>query len=197
MHDSEYDNLVARNFKPYSEWHRAIYDGAFELYHHNESPITMLDAGCGIGYGYESMVEHGVMGVYVGVDPDKQSIDYCKQKFINNLRRRPMPADDIHRSVFTTTFNCGDFMSFEERYEFDIAFCVEVIEHVDEKDRSAFLKKVAQSAKVAFISTPDVTKNAHGVYTPSRMIDLLRTGLELNAVAIPRDNTILYVASKG
>jgi len=180
MHDSEYDNLVARGFKPYSEWHRAIYDGAFELYHHNESTITILDAGCGIGYGYESMVNHRVMGVYVGVDPDKQSIDYCKQKFVSNA-----------------TFHRRGFMSFEEQYEFDLAFCVEVIEHVDENDRSAFLKKVVQSAKVAFISTPDVTKNAHGVYTPSRMIDLLRTGLELNAVAIPRDNTILYVASKG
>jgi len=182
MHKSEYDNLMERNFKEYSDWHRAMYDGPMEMFANHTKPLSVLDVGCGIGYGCRSMRNHKIAGVYTGIDPDQKSIDYCERVLVD------FPD---------TAFLCQDFISHDFG-KFDLVFCIEVIEHVEESERAAFLAKVVDLAdRVAFISTPDRRQNSHACYTPQEMLRVLRVECGVHAVAIPRDNTILYVANKG
>ena len=181
MHKSEYDNLVAREFKEYSVWHRAMYDGPMAMFKQND-PVSILDVGCGIGYGFLSSLREKVPGRYLGIDPDKKSIEYCKKAIGSNDAR---------------AFICGDFLEHDFG-KFDLVFCIEVIEHVEASKRMEFLSKVVELAdRAAFISTPDRRKNSHACYTPREMLRVLRGDCDAHAVAIHRDNTFLYVANKG
>jgi len=100
---------------------------------------TVLDVGCGTGYGCAILAERAKL--VVGVDYDLQALSYCRTNF---------PRENI-RYV-----HC-DAMSLSFTRRFDVAVSFQVIEHM--VDVEGFLKQLRSVVKVQgliLISTPNV-----------------------------------------
>jgi len=106
---------------------------------------TVIDVGCGTGYGCKIFAEKATI-VY-GIDHDKEAISYCKQKY---------PAPNI-------TYIEMDINSTVLDRQFDIATAFQVIEHI--QNLSKFIERLKQIVKpngVIFISTPNVKQPQKG-----------------------------------
>jgi len=100
---------------------------------------TVVDVGCGTGYGCIILAEKAKM-VY-GIDYDKEVVTYCKQKYTApNIKYIEMDAN-----------------SLDLDRQFDIAVTFQVIEHMP--NLNTFVEQLKQIVKpngVIFISTPNV-----------------------------------------
>ena len=100
---------------------------------------TVVDVGCGTGYGCKILAEKARL-VY-GIDYDEEAVAYCKSNYAGqNIRYIKMDANflDIDR-------------------QFDVAVTFQVIEHM--QDLAKFVKHLKQAVKpngIIFISTPNV-----------------------------------------
>lgn len=104
------------------------------------SGLTVLDAGCGTGYGSEIIAAAGARRV-VGVDISEEAIDYAR-------------SSSLHAA---SEFQVGGLhdLPFEDA-SFDLAVCFEVIEHVEEQPRAiAQLRRVLKPSGVLAISSPN------------------------------------------
>lgn len=101
---------------------------------------TVLDAGCGTGYGTFLILANGAKKV-VGVDIEKKAIEYCKSNY--NEKNLEFVCDDC------TKLNVDDS-------SFDIVVSFEVIEHL--LSAESFLSEVKRILKkngVFIVSTPN------------------------------------------
>ena len=175
----EYDRLKERGFKPYSKGHREMYEKAIRDMntwggYGNPPPSPLkhpagarvLEAGFGIGWGLDRMLHESVLRSYVGYEPNKDSFDYVKGRYLPGG-----PVDLLFLNL-----------PFEPNLDpaFDVAFCIEVIEHVPMDKHEAFLAGLRQMAPVLYFSTPDSHKvPREGVRTMDQWLAmLLRVGYD-------------------
>ncbi|MBD3384037.1 methyltransferase domain-containing protein [candidate division KSB1 bacterium] len=105
---------------------------------------SVLDIGCGTGYG--SYILSGKAVSVVAVDYDKDAIDYCREHYQNtNLKYLEMDAKQI-----------------ELNEKFDIIVSFQMIEHLTQpKEFLVSIKRLLKSNGLVFISTPNVQKPDH------------------------------------
>ncbi len=107
---------------------------------------SVLDAGCGTGYGTEILAALGAENV-VGIDISPEAIEYARSSF----------------EGVSSKFSLGDIyeLPFEDD-TFELVVCFEVIEHVEEQQRAiGELHRVLRASGVLAISSPN-----RGVYPP-------------------------------
>jgi 2-polyprenyl-3-methyl-5-hydroxy-6-metoxy-1,4-benzoquinol methylase len=141
----EYDRLVERDFKPYSRGHQVMYLQSIAdiLAERGERNTRVLEAGFGIGWGLDKMVEANILRSYVGYEPNKDSFNYVRGRY-----------------PITNSLALLLNLPFEPNLDpaFDVAFCIEVIEHVAMADHVEFLKGLHRMAPRLYLSTPDKDK---------------------------------------
>lgn len=180
---NEYQELVARDFKPYSVGHRIMYEAPVRLLHGGQYKIN--EYGFGIGYGLDLMDSAGIISEYLGYEPNIDSFAYVYGQVL----------PDLGQKSFTTIIH-GE-APLEKTDPCDYVFCIEVIEHVYPEKRQPMLDKFAREAgKGLFLSTPDSSRDDHGVYTRQEMIDALKLAGFTNVVCFDEQWTNLYVGQK-
>ena len=142
---------------------------------------SVIDIGCGDGYGYHALVSHNAVSSYWGIDSNPIDVE----------KARKLIVDPNHVVV------CGDWPKYpEDTLEpADFVFCIEVLEHVIPEERKACVEKCARYAKRnLFISTPPADRNDHGRLTIPECHDLIRS-VGLAVVVVDVQWTTLYVCS--
>lgn len=160
----EYERLVKRGFKPYSRGHRMMYEHAIDAIKKTADPANIFEAGFGIGWGLDRMLEEGVVDVYVGCEPNADSFKYTRDRLGLN------PRVTLYPKAFDYSFESPD-----GEKPFDEAFCIEVIEHVPLNDQLAFLEGLRALAPRLWLSTPDKDRvPSEGVRTMKEWVALIK-----------------------
>jgi SAM-dependent methyltransferase len=95
-------------------------------------PETLLDAGCGEGFVADALLKAMPWAKITGFDVLQESVKLAQ---LRNPR---------------ATFSLGDIYNIEhEDNSFDVVYCLEVLEHLQEPDRA--LKEMARVAKRAVV----------------------------------------------
>lgn len=178
----EYDRLVARKFKPYSTGHQRMYTTAIERIKQGEPHGRMIfEAGFGIGFGLQTMLDAGVVYNYTGCEPNLDSFQYVE----NTIKRD---------GVFLIHAPFGQEMADALTREggFQEAFCIEVIEHVPMHLHLQFLIALRQMAPRLWFSSPDKDRSKEGVRTTKEWTALLRQA-KFESIDVDTSNwTYLY-----
>lgn len=145
---NEFENLKRRDFRDYSVGHQIMYEAPVQLL--RQKKWTICEAGFGIGWGIHKMLEHDVIGQYVGYEPCAESFEYVRKNYHDGRL-------ELHKRGF----------EYPGR-KFDHVFCIEVIEHVPMDGHAGFLSDLRKTTgRTLWMSTPDVTKHkTEGVRTP-------------------------------
>lgn len=102
---------------------------------------TVLDTGCGCGYGTYDLIQKGAKSV-VGIDVSDTAVEYCK----------------THCQARNLTFRVMDCTELSFRNDsFDVVVSFELIEHL--KNPEGFLgevKRILKNDGVFIISTPNI-----------------------------------------
>lgn len=152
-----------------------------------EVPIRLLsgkqwsirEAGFGIGWGLDRMVEAKIIRTYSGCEPCADSFNYVKQ----NRGGRP-----------------NVFLSPEpfrrDGAVYDHVFCIEVIEHVPLDGHARFLEDLrASTGRTLWMSTPDVRKHrSEGVRTCDEWKALLHAAGFRDVTVHTEQWTVLFIA---
>lgn len=97
------------------------------------APGTLLDAGCGEGFGVDFIARRHPSLSITGVDLSEAAIAYAQEKFGNRATFRT-------GSLYALPFSDNSF---------DTVLCSEVLEHLEDPDRAVTeLKRVARNAVV-------------------------------------------------
>jgi 2-polyprenyl-3-methyl-5-hydroxy-6-metoxy-1,4-benzoquinol methylase len=163
-----------------SHGHRMMYDSPVVAM--SNTPSSVIDIGCGDGYGYHTLVSQGAVSEYFGMDVNPLAIE----------NGRKLLVSDKHR------MEQGDWLAYPEDKlkPADFTFCIEVIEHVPAENRKAFIEKLARfTKKNLFLSTPPADRSKHGEMTVPECLALLKSA-GLDAVAVDVQWTTLYICSK-
>lgn len=185
LEKSEAEHLAERRGKAYSLGHQRCYLGPIELIADGDRPLSILDVGSGIGWGYEQMISRLQVEVYIGVErhADSAAIHSAKLGNPNHLL--------IGQSIFS------DDAKFVCRGQFDYAFCIEVAEHIDAKHHHELFTRLRQSLAIGgmlFLSTPDASQHPHGNLTKAQAkAGLLAAGFA-SVVCLTEHWTTLYIA---
>lgn len=159
--------------------HRAMYLGPAALM--SAVRPSVIDIGCGDGYGYHALVSHDAVSSYWGIDSNPDDIAKARQLLV----------DPNHVVV------CGDWLAYPESelQPADFVFCVEVLEHLLPECRKACIEKCARFARRnIFLSTPPADRNDHGKLTIPECRDLIWS-VGLDVVVVDVQWTTLYVCS--
>ena len=109
--------------------------------------VTVLDAGCGLGYGTKYLIENGIKKV-VGIDKSEKAIEYDKKtysnlniKFLHHDLNQPLPF---------------------ENSSFDFIFTSNAMEHVEQSDKLIleFCRILKQNGTI-LLGVPPVTEPGH------------------------------------
>lgn len=159
--------------------HRAMYLGPAAIIRGTRASI--IDVGCGDGYGYHTLVSHDAVSRYFGIDANPAEIAKGKELLIN----------DQHEMV------CDSWADYPE-YKIipaDYVFCIEVLEHVKPEERLACVDKCRRFArKNVIISTPPADRNDHGRLTIPECTELIKSA-GLDVVVIDAQWTTFYLCS--
>ncbi|MCG8607700.1 class I SAM-dependent methyltransferase [bacterium] len=152
---------------------------------------TVIDVGCGTGYGCKILAEKARL-VY-GLDYDQEAIAYCCQHYL----------------LSNVEYILQDATSIKLDRQFDVAVSLQVIEHMT--DLANFLKQLKRVVKpggTLFISTPNVKKSEerrsdnpfhHNEMNYSQFSKLLRdhfTAFEILGITYARHNRMRSMVGK-
>lgn len=114
---------------PIYRWHlEQFFRAQFEMLH-SAAPATVLDAGCGEGFGVADLKRRDPSLRLTGVDLSPEAVAYARQHF-------GQAGAFAQGSVYELPF---------EDQSFDLVLCSEVLEHLDEPERAvAELRRVAR-----------------------------------------------------
>jgi len=118
------------------EQHVRLYECAGQL----AKGKTVLDVGCGTGYGTHTLSLRGAKAVY-GVDREPDAIAYSKRKYAGeSVQFRQMDALDI-------TYPNDSF---------DVVVCIEVLQQLADPHKSlAQIRRVLKRGGVLFLTAPN------------------------------------------
>lgn len=185
----EYDRLVERDFKPYSRGHQVMYLQAIaELMRaHPAGSVRVLEAGFGIGWGLDQMVASGILKSYVGYEPNRDSFNYVASRYSNR--------DGMALDPRLCLLNLGFKPNLDPA--FDVAFCIEVIEHVPMDEHVTFLGGLYSMAPVLYLSTPDKDKKpTEGVRTKDDWVMRIMEAGWAHVDVMTKEWTYLYRCTK-
>lgn len=173
---NEFQAMRARGGKPYSAGHQAMYKCVAGLL--GGVPADILEVGVGIGYGLELLDSVGAIKSYYGTEPCVDSYNYSLKFSSNKIQVVNLPG-------------------IGECRECDFSICIETIEHVAPSEATNLLSSICRATNnTLFLSTPDSSKQIHGVYTQSEMINMLKKAGFTDVVAIDHQWTVMYIAKK-
>jgi len=162
----EYDRLVEREFRDYSEGHRYMYLEAIRQIEAEcglkGRPVDIFEAGFGIGYGLKKMLEAGIVRSYTGCEPQADSFNYTAGEAAKWAGGDFGKLSLLHAPFDSSLVSGGQ--SFEH------VFCVEVIEHVPLPGHSDFLEKLRSllaPGGTLWLSTPCIKRNAREGVRPT------------------------------
>lgn len=131
----------------------------------------VIEFGCGGGSG--SVIMNGIFESYLGIDIDKNAINYAKR--------------EIQKPTNKITFELlSDFQKRTVPYQADLVICYEVIEHVkDPKALLSYLVSLVKKDGVILLSTPNGLSSVSNKalfrskfhvmeYAPLQFFDLLK-----------------------
>lgn len=137
----------------------------------SKSKGRVLELGCGEGIGSLILAEEG--HCIVGVDSDKDAIDYARKNLENH-------------SKFDLSYFHGDITNMKIGL-FDAAVSLDVIEHIPREDEEKFVRSIYEHLNddgFCLVGTPNITahkyasemsKRGHiNLYDAERLRDLLR-----------------------
>lgn len=102
---------------------------------------TVLDMGCGCGYGSYHLARSGAASV-LGIDLSEEAIEYCRNNY-------------THEGLVYKTHNILDTGLEDESFDTIVSF--EVFEHVDSPERLlSEVKRLLKPEGVFVVSTPNV-----------------------------------------
>lgn len=111
---------------------------------------TVIDLGCGSGYGTWVLANNGAK-MAIGIDYDPKVIQYAKKKY----KLRNLKYQNVNSSILT------------KRDKFQIVTAFEVIEHIkDDFEFVRLIKELLAQNGIAFISTPNKLISSPGMDTP-------------------------------
>jgi hypothetical protein len=153
---NEYENLRRRDFREYSLGHRIVYETPIKLL--TGKKRTIIEAGFGIGWGLDKMVEADIIADYVGCEPNADSFKYV------NGRHGGKPNIKLNHEPFKRGFGFAQHV-----------FCIEVIEHVPMEKHAEFIRALRESGQTLWFSTPCKSKvPSEGVRTTEEWTKLLK-----------------------
>lgn len=169
-----------RQGQPYSLGHRIMYDTPAAFLRNTRGRV--LDVGHGIGYGLQALLRTRAFAEYVGCEIDPRCQDFAAA----------MPES---RSRGVSLIRAGwPQAAAQITGQFDHAFCIEVIEHVEPAEAPAFLAAIQARARTLWISTPESDRSSHGIYTAQEMQGLLSASGFVSIVTLREQWTTLYIA---
>lgn len=174
---NEVEKLKERHYQPYSEGHRKMYTVPIDLLS-GQQKHSILDVGFGIGFGLSEMIKCDCFTSYTGLEPDIETYQFVK----NNSLYGHQNINLINQSL----------LLYEGLIQ-DYVFCIEVIEHIEEKDLDIFIRKLSNNTgKCMFLSTPDIRDSPHGIKTSLEWRELLFAGFS-DVVFVRSQWTTLFV----
>lgn len=177
---NEFIALKERDWKPYSLGHRKMYLSMAEAITGN-GECSILDVGCGIGYGVEVLLEKGHKGTILAIDPEKDCINYLRSEKFAKL---PDGVSIKHGGLTDEGLVSG---------EFDFVFCIEVVEHLNPSEIESFFAKLRKrTRKNLFLSTPDSRRYGHGAL-PAHEWERILSDSGFKTVKIEQQWTTLFV----
>ncbi len=192
---SELEQLKKRKGVDYSFGHQQMYRGPIEMIMPDSinKPISILDIGFGIGFGFREMMYRGffsnIKSYYFGIEPDKDSFDFVEE----TLFKRAPHAFTNPTNVFGMNCKVNEVRWERKNTEFDYSFCIEVIEHMTEQELHELLVILWTYTKQAvFLSTPDPQKSKEGKWQMTYLINLFRQ-FQFNPVLITAQWTNLWI----
>lgn len=105
------------------------YTSRYKFALHHVQGKTVIDLGCGTGYGSAILARQA--RYVIGVDIDQEAIKYAKENYNSS----------------NMEFLRGDCVRLNLNKKFDIAVAMELIEHLDENEQHAMLKCVSNHLK--------------------------------------------------
>lgn len=103
---------------------------------------TVLDVGCGEGYGSNLLSSHGKAKKVFGIDIDPASIKHAKKHYVSK---------SVHYAV-----DSAETLSTIKDKSIDLVVCFELIEHIkDQKACFKNIKRVLKKGGVMIVSTPN------------------------------------------
>jgi 2-polyprenyl-3-methyl-5-hydroxy-6-metoxy-1,4-benzoquinol methylase len=132
LHSGE--RQVGRSLDGVEAWHKWRYEEA-RLYIYNQ---TVLDVGCGTGYG--SFIMSRVARQVIGIDDSEEAIQVGRNHY-------------SHHNIIHV---CGDFLEFKPAGRIDAVVSFENIEHVEDTD-AYFAKLKAIDPQTIILSCPHLT----------------------------------------
>ncbi len=110
--------------------------------------ISIIDCGCGDGFGTVSLLDESRARTVYGVDFDQELIDHANQNLVPALRTA--------RPGAIISFLCADIMRMQSAPN-DGLCCLDVIEHVEPDQSVKFISKLDDlllDGGIAVIGTP-------------------------------------------
>ncbi len=154
----ELHNLNMRGGADYTEGHCRMYTPIAEIL--GNCPANILEIGFGIGYGLKKLLESNCVGNYLGIESDKECVDYVSNKGSYGLTTNAKML-----------LACKDWTKIDDEFvrkhfggQADFVLCIEVVEHVAGPVRSEMVKKaLTHTGKTMFLSSPNSETSGHGV----------------------------------
>lgn len=132
LHSGE--RQVGRSLENVEAWHKWRYEEA-ALYLHNK---TVLDVGCGTGYG--SFIMSDIAQSVIALDDSKEAI----QVGLNHYAKQNI------------SFVCADFLEYPIPVGIEVVVSFENIEHIENTD-AYFAKLKAINPQAIILSCPHIT----------------------------------------
>ena len=167
---NEYEKMLKRKGRPYSDAHRSKYRVIAELL--KDRPANILEIGPGTGWGLKRLLKKNCIKKYMGIDAVKDCANYLNKKFKPHLKEK---IKVIHQDWMDSSDDKIKKYFSEEKIDFIL--CIEVIEHnpYDLLRYLEFLKKIHRlTKKNLFYSTPDSSGDKHGKLTNEESLKLLK-----------------------
>lgn len=166
---TEYEHLVSRQFKDYQPMHQALYKVIVELL--RNKPANILEIGFGIGYGLHELLKANCINTYFGIEKDKDCFDYVR----NYIPTKYWDSSTI--LLENNNWLTYDGVTFTTycKYLFDFSLCIEVIEHLNNKEEVIqTINKISKyTKKYLFLSTPDKNTDPHGKFTKQEVKEII------------------------
>ncbi len=103
---------------------------------------TVLDVGCGEGYGSKLLFTHGKAKKVIGIDIDPASVKHAKRRY--------------GKTGVSYTVDSAETLSTIKDNSIDLVVCFELIEHIENQE-SCFknIKRVLKKGGIMVVSTPN------------------------------------------